>query len=125
MDKKKLKLQDEEDLGGFEEFIEGEGSESHFLPRGVGGSTRKNEAGFEHFTCLSNDAARLQKLSELLGSTLPFAYKFEQGRQIVKEQTAEVELLRKKIYEISESPGSGYRKALAATFDGFFTSPEG
>ncbi len=124
MDKKKLVFQESEDLRGFEEFIEGQDGDAPFLPRGVGGGTRKNETGFEHFTFLTNDASRLHKIKDLLGSKLPFAYKFEQGRKIVKDQTAEVELLRSKIYQICQAPNSGYRKALAETFDPFFTPPK-
>ncbi len=124
MDKKKLVPQDAEDLRGFEEFIEGQDGEGTFLPRGVGGGTRKNETGFEHFTFLTNDASRLHKMKDLLGRKLPFAYKFEQGRKMIKEQTAEVELLRSKIYKICEDPSSGYRKALSETFDPFFTPPK-
>jgi hypothetical protein len=124
MDKKKLVIQDSEELEGFEEFIEGQNGDSPFLPRGVGGGKRKNETGFEHFTFLTNDASRLYKLKDLLGSKLPFAYKFEQGRKIVKDQTTEIELLRTKLYQICDDPNSGYRKALSETFDPFFTPPK-
>ena len=73
MDKKKLKNLEEDDIKGFEEFIEGQPSESTFLPRGVGGN-KKNEVGFEHFTFLSNDAERLTRLKNLLGQKLPFPH---------------------------------------------------
>ncbi len=125
MDKKRLiKSLDAEDVKGFEEFIEGQPQDSHFLPRGVGGGAKKNEAGFEHFTFLTNDSARLQKLKELLSEKLPFSAKFDQSQKLIKEQKDELVLLRKKIFEELDKDGSAYRKSIQEIFNGFFGPPK-
>ena len=49
MDKKKFKPFPTEDIKGFEEFIENQQSDKPFLPRGIGGGTKK-DFSFEHFT---------------------------------------------------------------------------
>lgn len=121
MDKKKLlKTLTPDDLKGFEEFIQDGPQETNFLPRGVGGSNKKNEVGFEHFTFLSNDAERLAKLKELLGEKLPFAGKFDQSAKLIKDQKEELEKLKLKLFLILDKPGSSYRKSLAEVFDAFF-----
>lgn len=125
MDKKKLvKSLEPEDLKGFEEFIEGQPAESSFLPRGVGGSSKKNEAGFEHFTFLTNDSVRLTKLKNLLSERLPFSSRFDQGPRLIKDQSDEIEILKKKIYELSDIEGSSYRKSLSEIFNSFFEPPK-
>jgi hypothetical protein len=124
MDKKNIrKSTEEEDLKGFEEFIQGQSEGNNFLPRGVGTGAKKNEAGFEHFTFLSNDMLRLTKLKKLLGSSLPFSAKFDQVPKLTKDQKEEIELLRKKIFEQSDKIGSPYRKSLSEIFNGFFSPP--
>ena len=125
MDKKKLiKTTDAEDLKGFEEFIEGQPGDTNFLPRGVGGSAKKNEAGFEHFTFLTNDAERLHKLGDLLNQKLPFSAKFDQSAKLIKEQIDEVELLKKRLYEVSLEKDSPYKKSLREIFNSFFEPPK-
>lgn len=120
MDKKNpLKGQDTENLKGFEEFIEGQQSESSFLPRGVGGS-KKNETGFEHFTFLTNDSERLTKLKSLLTEKLPFSTKFDQSEKLIKDQKSEIELLKTKIFALSNQPDSKYHTSLKEIFDSFF-----
>jgi hypothetical protein len=124
MDKKKLrKPTEEEDLKGFEEFIQGQSDDSNLLARGVIGSTKKNETGFEHFTFLSNDSLRLTKLKNLLCTSLPFSAKFDQVPKISKDQKEETEGLRKKIFEYSDRIDSPYRKSLSEIFNGFFSPP--
>lgn len=125
MDKKKtIKGLDAEDIKGFEEFIEGQTSESHFLPRGVGGSNKKNETGFEHFTFLTNDSIRLTKLKSLLTEKLPFSSKFDQGDKLIRDQKMEVSVLRDKIFELSNRPDSKYHQSLREIFDSFFGPTE-
>lgn len=125
MDKKKiLKNLEGEDLKGFEEFIEGQPSDGNFLPRGVGGSNKKSESGFEHFTFLSNDSSRLFKLRELLNSKLPFSSRFDQGPKLIKDQKEEITLLQKKIFEISDVTDSPYRKSLSEIYSAFFEPPK-
>jgi hypothetical protein len=121
MDKKKLpKNRESETLQGFEEFIEGQSTEAHFLPRGVGGGSKKNDSGFEHLTFLSNDSRRLSKIKNLLGQRLPFSSRFEQGPKLINDQKVELSLLKKKIFEISDKDNSGYRKSLSEIFDSYF-----
>jgi len=121
MDKKKIiKNLDAEDLKGFEEFIESQPSESHFLPRGVGGGIKKNETGFEHFTFLTNDSTRLTKLKSLLTEKLPFSGKYDQSDKLLRDQKMEVEALKSKIFELSNRPESKYHKSLREIFDSFF-----
>jgi hypothetical protein len=125
MDKKRiLKALDAEDLKGFEEFIEGQSSDSSFLPKGVGGSSKKNEAGFEHFTFLTNDANRLMKLKHLLSEKLPFSSRFDQGDKLISEQKDELVLLKKRLFEVCDQPGTPYRKSLSEIFNSFFEPPK-
>ena len=121
MDKKKLlKNNDPEDLKGFEEFIEGQPSDGSFLPKGVGGGAKKNEAGFEHFTFLTNDSDRLQKMADLLNAKLPFSAKFDQSAKLINEQKNEIELLKKRLLEVCEEKDSPYKKSLREIFNSFF-----
>jgi hypothetical protein len=125
MDKKRLiKSSDSEDLKGFEEFIEGQSGDSSFLPKGVGGGSKKNEAGFEHFTFLTNDSDRLLKLTNLLNQKLPFSAKFDQSAKLIKEQKDEIELLKKRLLEICEEKDSPYKKSLREVFNSFFEPPK-
>lgn len=124
MDKKRLvKNMPPEDLKGFEEFIDGQSSDTNFLPRGVGANTKK-EAGFEHFTFLTNDAVRLSKVKDLLMDKIPFATRYEQGEHLVNEQMNETKLLKKHLFEMMNRPGSAYRKSLHEIFDNFFEPPK-
>lgn len=125
MDKKKiLKNLESEDLKGFEEFIEGQPSDGNFLPRGVGGGSKKNEAGFEHFTFLTNDSERLTNLKNLLSDRLPFSAKFDQGPKLIKDQRDEIDILKKKIFELSDREDSPMRKSLSEIFNSFFEPPK-
>lgn len=125
MDKKRLiKSLEPEDLKGFEEFIEGQPSDSSFLPKGVGGGSKKNEAGFEHFTFLTNDSERLMKLKNLLSEKLPFSAKFDQSGKLIREQKEEIELFKTKLFEVFHEPDSAYKKSLKEIFDSFFEPPK-
>lgn len=125
MDKKKLiKNLEEDDIKGFEEFIEGQPADSSFLPRGVGGSNKKNDAGFEHFTFLTNDSDRLMKLKLLLSEKLPFSSKFDQSIKLIKDQKDEIIVLRKKLFEALDKEGSPYRKSLSEIFNSYFEPPK-
>lgn len=125
MDKKKLvQSLGPEEMKGFEEFIEGQSADSNFLPRGVGGGAKKSDVGFEHFTFLTNDGNRLQKLKELLSDKLPFSSRFDQGDKLIKEQREEIIILRKKIFEELDKDGSTYRKSLEEIFNPFFEQPK-
>lgn len=124
MDKKKFgKNNIPEDLKGFEEFIEGQPQDSNFLPRGVGGGT-KRETSFEHFTFLSNDSQRLVRLRHLLSEKLPFTSKHPQGDKLINAQQIDLKTLRKKLFEESNKPDSGYRRSLGEIFDTFFGPPK-
>ncbi|WPU64047.1 hypothetical protein [Peredibacter starrii] len=124
MDKKRLvKSLEPEDLKGFEEFIEGQPSDSNFLPKGVGGA-KKEVAGFEHFTFLTNDSVRLTKLKFLLSEKLPFSSRFDQSGKLIQEQKDEIELLKKKMFEVCDKAGSPYRKSISDVFNSFFEPPK-
>jgi len=123
MDKKRLvKNLEGDDIKGFEEFIDGQPSESSFLPKGVGG--KKEVQGFEHFTFLDNDSERLTKLKQLLTEKLAFSAKFDQSTKLINEQKEELVLLKKKIFEYSEKKDSSYLKSLSEVFDSFFSPPK-
>jgi hypothetical protein len=126
MDKKKLiKSLESEDIKGFEEFIEGQPNDTSFLPKGVGNSAKKNESGFEHFTFLSNDAERLSRLKVLLVEKLPFSARFDQGDKLIKEQREELEVIKKRLFEVSDKRDSPFRKSLREVFDSFFEPSKG
>lgn len=124
MDKKKFRSKDVEDLRGFEEFLEGQPEDSNFLPRGVGGSNKKNEANFEHFTFLTNDSNRLSKVKNLLGKKLPFTAKFEQGQKLLENQKIDLEVMRNKLHDIFDTPNSTLRKSMSEIFDSYFGPPK-
>lgn len=121
MDKKRLvKTLPPEDLKGFEDFIDGQPSDSSFLPK----PATKKEVSFEHFTFLTNDAERLVKLKNLLMAKLPFATKHEQGDKLLTQQKEEINLLKTKLFEICEERESAYRKSTREIFDSFFSPPK-
>lgn len=124
MDKKRLiKNLGPEDLKGFEEFIEGQSNETSFLPKGVGGG-KKDVAGFEHFTFLTNDSVRLTKLKSLLSEKLPFSARFDQSSKLIQEQQEELELMKRKLFEICDKADSPYRKSVSEIFNSFFEPPK-
>jgi hypothetical protein len=110
-----------EDLRGFEDFIESLPQDSHFLPRGVGGGVKK-EVSFEHFTFLTNDGERLQKLKALLSYKIPFSRKYEQGKKLIEEEVEDIRNLRTELFELDDEANSGYRKSLSEIFTSYFGS---
>lgn len=121
MDKKRLiKSLESEDVKGFEEFIEGYPNESLFLPKGVGGGSRKNESRLEHFTFLTNDAERLIRMKKMLSEKLPFSAKFDQSHKLIRDQRNEIEVLKQRLFDICDKDGSGHRKTIDEIFDGYF-----
>lgn len=121
---KKNKTNEDEDIRGFEEFIEGQNSDQNFLPKGAGGA-KKNEAGFGHFTFLTNDAERLRKLNLLLSKKLPFSSRFDQSDKLIKEQREELDIIKSKLFEFCDKEDSRYRKSLNEIFDSFFGPSKG
>lgn len=125
MDKKRLiKPVESDDIKGFEEFIDGQSADGNFLPRGVGGSTKKDQAGFEHFTFLTTDADRLMKLKNLLTEKLPFSATFNQSDKLIQDQKNEINLLKTKLFEVLDTTNSPYRKSVEEIFDSFFKPPK-
>ncbi len=121
MDKKKLlRSLEPDDVKGFEEFIESQPNETNFLPRGVGGSNKKNDATFEHLDFLTNDSERLLRLKDLLTEKLPFTTKFDQSAVLIEEQRAELDIIKHKLFEVCDHRGSTYQRAMAEIFNQFF-----
>lgn len=112
--------EEENDLSGFQEFIESQKGDMPFLPRGVGGGKRKQEQNFNNLTFLTNDRSRLTKLRLLLNEKINFIAKFKQSEELLKLQDLEINELREKIYDVSDVEESPYRKSLREIFDGFF-----
>ena len=123
MDKKRSKNQPNDEIKGFEEFIEGQPGDTSFLGK-QGQMGNKKEVSFEHFTFLVNDAERLNKLKNLLKEKLPFAMKFEQGNHLLAEQRREVTLLKQHLFEHCDKNDSSYRKSIREIFDSFFEPPK-
>lgn len=117
MDNKKIpKIHHEGDLRGFEDFIENIPSEQKSQPNGI----KKNENGFEHFTFLSNDGARLEKLKVLLNEKLPFSSKFDQSKKLITDQIEEISILKERLYSSYDREGSPYRKSISDMFNSYF-----
>lgn len=110
-----------DDVKGFEDFIDGENDKS-FMGKSSG--SQKKDINYENFTFLTNDAERLSRLKNLLTEKLPFASRFEQGNQILKDQKAEVQELKNRIFLTSDQEGSPYRKSMGEIFDSFFKQSE-
>lgn len=117
MDKKRSSKDVPDDLKGFEEFIDGQSTDSNFLPRGNG---TKKEVSFEHFTFLSNDTVRLSKVKDLLMDKIPFDSRYEQGDHLISTQENETKLLKKHLFEHMNRPDSAYRTSMKEIFDSFF-----
>ncbi|MGE3611616.1 MAG: hypothetical protein AB7I27_18650 [Bacteriovoracaceae bacterium] len=116
MDKKKnIRIFTDDDIRGFEEFLEDYGDDITLINK-----NNKKDPSFENFTFLTDDSNRLTKIKLLLGSKLPFSAKHGQGEYLIREANRENEFLRKKLLEICDNPGSGYRKSLSEIFDSFF-----
>jgi len=112
-----------DDLRGFEEFIEGQQSDSSFMGKPHGANGTKKETSFEHFTFLTTDAQRLVKIKNLLATKLPFAAKFEQAGPMIKLQTEELNTIKKQIFDLVDKKDSSYRRSLGDVFDSYFSPP--
>ena len=116
-----VKTLPDEDLKGFEEYIDGQSNDTNFLPRG---NTSKKDVSFEHFTFLTNDSSRLTKLKDLLMDKIPLASKHEQGEKLIEKQQKEILLLKSSIFDHFNKPKSAYRKSIREIFDSFFSPPQ-
>jgi hypothetical protein len=116
-----VKTLPDEDLKGFEEYIDGQSNDTNFLPRG---NTSKKDVSFEHFTFLTNDSSRLTKLKDLLMDKIPLASKHEQGEKLIEKQQKEILLLKSSIFDHFNKPKSAYRKSTREIFDSFFSPPQ-
>jgi hypothetical protein len=116
-----VKTLPDEDLKGFEEYIDGQSNDSNFIPRG---NSSKKDVSFEHFTFLTNDSSRLTKLKDLLMDKIPLASKHEQGEKLIEKQQKEILLLKKNIFDHFNKPKSAYRKSIREIFDSFFSPPQ-
>ncbi len=111
MDKKKP-LQD--DLSGFEEFIQ------HAEIQHSGDITPGKNAGGESLTFLLNDAARLQKLAQLVASKAPMLRTYKQSEKLLEEQKEINSRLRGEIFKLQQGPSAPLMRSMSAVFDGFF-----
>jgi hypothetical protein len=107
-----------DDLKGFEEFIEGE-KDTSFLSRNI-----KKDKPVEHITFINYDSSRLERIRDLCTEKIPLAKKYEQGQKLLEIQEYETQLMKKKLIEIINKPGSSYRKSLQEIFDSFFQPPK-
>lgn len=116
MDKKKtIKVFSDDDVRGFEEFLEDHADDVTFINR-----NNKKDISFENFTFLTDDSNRLTKIKNLLSEKLPFSAKFNQGENLIKLAGIENAQLKKKLSEICDKPESAYRRSLREIFDSFF-----
>jgi hypothetical protein len=122
MDKKKIvKIVPQEELQGFEEFIDSQSKDSTFLPRPAGA---KKENSFEHFEFLTTDSQRLVKVKNLFSRKLPFITKYNQAQILIKQQKAEISFIKNNLFMVSDKQDSLYRKSLRDVFDGYFEPPK-
>jgi hypothetical protein len=123
MDKKRLvKTLSEEDLKGFEEFIDSQPDDAIFPPKG--NVPQKKEVTFEHFTLLTNDSIRLTKVRDLILDKLPTVTRYEQGQQLIAQQEKEVETYKQEILQLSKSADAPLMKSLNEIFDRYFENPK-
>lgn len=122
MDKKKLlKSLPQEELQGFEEFIESQPKDTNFLPRPA---QAKKESSFEFFEFLNSDAQRLLKVKDLFSQKLPFFAKHAQAEILIKHQKSEIAFMKNNLFLVSDKKDSLYRKSLRDVFDHYFKPPK-
>lgn len=122
MDKKKLvQIAPQEDLQGFEEFIDSQPKDTNFLPRPA---TSKKESSFEYFEFLTSDSQRLLKVKNLFSQKLPFASKYTQAEILIRQQKSEIAFIKNNLFLISDKKDSLYRKSLRDVFDNYFEPPK-
>ena len=106
----------EEDLKGFEDFIESIPSETKSQNNGL----KKNDSNVENYTFLSNDGVRLEKLKVLFNDKLPFSSKFDQSKKLISDQLEEISILKERLYSTSDREGSSYRKSISEIFNSYY-----
>ncbi len=114
--KKNIKTNIDDDLKGFEDFIESIPSET----KQQLGTQKKNETNFENFTFLSHDGARLEKLKILFNDKLPFCSKFDQSKKLMTDQLEEISILKDRLYSVAERESSPYKKSISEIFNSYY-----
>jgi hypothetical protein len=114
--KKKQGLQQDDDLRGFQDFIDSQSDQTATL------KSPKKDISHEQVTFLTNDSLRLTKIKNLLTSKLPFVTQHEQGLEIIKKANEEGEMKRSKLFEIFSKPSSNYHKSISAIFDSYYNN---
>ncbi len=114
MDKKKiLRHSSQDDLKGFEEFIE------HSPEEIVLDKSAKNLGG-ENLTFVTNDNIRLKKVAQLVADKLPVVKSFEQGPRIIEHQRNLNAQLKNELFKHLQKEDSPLQKSLSMIWDGFF-----
>jgi hypothetical protein len=120
MTSKKDGKEEDNDLRGFQEFLESQKGDERFLPRPQASSGRKPEVNFNNLSFLTNDRERLMRTKVLLNEKVNFMTKFSQGETLLTQQRSDIEDLRTRIFQIADEEESSYRKSLHEIFDNFF-----
>jgi hypothetical protein len=119
MTKKKEQEFSEQDLKGFQEFIE-----AHPDVQVNSNKTNRKDEAIEHSTFLSHDFVRLQKIKNLFSEKLVFAAQFEQGENLIAEQRREIMSLKSQLVQHLKNPQSDFQKSLQEIFNSFFDPPK-
>jgi hypothetical protein len=114
---------EENDLRGFQEFLDVQKENTTFLPRGISGSVRKQTINFNNISFLSNDRSRLMRMKTFFSERINFIARYDQSDKLINDQASELKELKQAIFEISDEADSSYRKSLREVFDGFFKKP--
>ncbi len=112
--KNKSKPPFQEDLKGFEDFMEGQNDEVGQL------KVQKRDGNFESYNFLENDSKRLNKVKNMMSQKIPFLSKYDQSSRLILEQKIEIEMLKNHLNEIFKLESSGYQKSLKEVFDSYF-----
>ncbi len=119
MDKKKTsRVQNTDDLKGFEEFIEHNSDEP-----GVGIDKSSKNVGGENFTFLINDSMRLKKIAELVADKVPILKKHNQGPKINQHQRNLNSQFKNELFKLLTQDKSPLHKSLTHMWDSFFQKP--
>lgn len=118
---KKTKHQEneEENLRGFEEFIEGQAEISR-NQKTSGNISKKNDAEFEHLTFITTDSVRLTKIKNLLKEKVPLLSKFDQSDNLLSKQKNLREELKDQIFSFVNNDKSSFQKSMSEIFDSYF-----
>ena len=110
----KSKKTAQEDLKGFEDFMEGQNDQAGQL------KLQKREGNFESYNFLENDSKRLNKIKNIMSQKIPFLSKYDQSSRLILEQKIEIEMLKNHLNEIFKLESSGYQTSLREVFDSYF-----